>query len=226
MLNSKNALLLIGSPKKNNSTSASLGSYLIGKLELEGFTTEKIKIASSLKTKSGIEKLLQAVDNSEIIILSSPTYVDSLPAGAIKSFELIAEHRDKRKLINKQKIMFIANCGFPQALHNDVALDICKCFASHAGFICMGSLALGAGGAIRGRRLEDLGGKVRNIIKALDITAAALNNDTSIPLEAVELMKKPVIPPRIYTVFASLILKKRAKKFGAKKYLYSKPYEV
>jgi len=226
VLNTRNVLLLVGSPKKTNSSSDSLGSYLINKLALEGFSTNKINILSSLKTESGIKDLLTAVDNSDILVLSFPLYDDSLPAGVIKAFELIAEHRNQRELNKKQKMMVIANCGFPEALHNDVALDICKCFASHTGFIWMGSLALGAGGAIGGRPLEDLGGMVRNIVKALDITAVALNNNALVPPEARELMKKPFMPSWIYTFFGSLGWKRQAKKFGANRDLYSKPYET
>lgn len=226
MLNSKRVLLLIGSPKKSNSSSDSLGSYLINKLSVEGFATDKINILSYLKTESGIENFLKAVNSSDILILSFPLYVDSLPAGVIKAFELIAQHRKQRSLNKKQKMMVIANCGSPEALHNNVALDICKCFASHTGFIWTGSLALGGGSIVGGRPLKSLGGMAKNIIKALDITAIALSNNTSVPLEAKKLMEKPLMPSWLYTFIGDVAWKKQAKKFGANKDLYSKPYEI
>ena len=52
----------------------------------------------------------------------------------------------------------IANCGFPEALHNTTALAICEVFARQAGFEWAGSLSLGGGEAVNGQPLVQAGG--------------------------------------------------------------------
>lgn len=42
---------------------------------------------------------------------------------------------------------------------------------------------------------------VRNVTKSLDLTAAALAEDRSLPQEAVNLMARPIIPFWTYTFF-------------------------
>lgn len=224
MLEHKNVLLLVGSPKKAKSSSDSLGSYLLNKLCEKGYSTNKIHILSSQKNSDTTQKLLESVDSSDIIILCFPLYVDSLPSSVIKTFELIAAHREKNTTDKKQSIIAIVNSGFPETLHGKLSLDICKCFANTVGFQWMGGLVFGGGGVIAGQPLEKLGGMVRNVVKSLDITAEAICTDTPIPHEAVNLMENHVIPLWFYVFMATRGWKKHAKKFGSKKQLYARPY--
>lgn len=225
MLEQKKALLLVGSPKKKRSSSDSLGSYLLDKLSKKEYQIDKLNILSSLKNNSGTDNLLKAAASCDILILSFPLYVDSLPAPVIKAFELIAAHREKNTITKSPKMIAIVNCGFPEALHNRIALDICKCFANKVGFQWAGGLALGGGGRIGGKPLEELGSMVRNITKALDIAAEEIDNGNTISQKAETLMEKKIIPSWLYIFIGSMEWKKQAKKFGVKKDLYAKPYE-
>ena len=224
MLKEKTALLLVGSPKKSNSSSDSIGSYLLDKLSENEYPTKKLNILSSLSNDADIETFLGAVNSSELIILTFPLYVDSLPAGVIKSFELIASHREKNKITSAPKMIAIANCGFPESSQTRTALDICQCFANSVGFKWNGSLALN-GGVIAGRPLKEQSGILKNVIKSLDLTCEALVNNNPIPIEAENLMEKQFIPSWIYTFMGNKGWKKAAKKNGCKGELYAKPYE-
>ena len=46
------------------------------------------------------------------------------------------------------------NCGFAEAHHNDVALDIYRLFARDAGLHWAGGLAIGGGGMFAGKPLK------------------------------------------------------------------------
>lgn len=225
MLKEKTALLLVGSPKKSNSSSDSIGSYLLDKLSENGYTTDKLSIISSLKNDEATETLLEAVNNAELIILTFPLYVDSLPTGVIKSFELIAAHRAKNKSTSVQRMIAISNSGFPESFQNRTALDICRCFANSVGFKWSGSLALGCGGSVAGRPLKEQSGMLRNVIKSLDLTCEALVNNQSIPSEAKNLMEKPFVPKWLYLFIGNMGWKKAAKKNGCSGELYARPYE-
>lgn len=219
------ALLLIGSAKRPHSNSESLGTYLIERLKDRGFEAETLFIHRSLKSDDATVALLEAVNRADLIILASPLYVDSLPYLVTKTLELIAEDRYKKERANAQRVTCIINCGFPEAHHTDTAIAICRKFALETGFAWAGGLGLGGGESLNAKPLKELGGMVRNIVKSLDLTTDALSQGNDVPLEAIELMAKPFIPRWLYVLFGGMGWKRRAKRHGAGKMLYDRPYE-
>jgi len=83
MNKNENVLLLVGSPKNSSSTSAALGDYLTLRLEELGSSIEKEYIYKLIRKEEGQKKILSMVDNTDLIILAFPLYVDCLPAGVI-----------------------------------------------------------------------------------------------------------------------------------------------
>ena len=222
MLKEKKALLLIGSPKIKNSTSEAIGKYLLEGLDKKGYVCEKLHVLTALKNNT--EQLLNKVNDTDIIILSFPLYVDSLPSPVIRTLELIADHRRGRKADKNQSFISIINCGFPEAFHNDTALKICMTFAEKNNFQWLGGLAMGCGGAINGKAIEKLGGMTRKIVKALDMSVEAIANDKNIPSEAVTMMSSNLMPSWLYAFMGNLGWKSQAKQYNAAKKLYEKPY--
>ncbi|ACL70114.1 NAD(P)H-dependent oxidoreductase [Halothermothrix orenii] len=84
MNNTKKVTLLIGSPKGESSTSAVLGHYILKKLKEKSFQTDVLHIHSQLKTQNKREQLLNKIENTDLIVLTFPLYVDTLPAPVIK----------------------------------------------------------------------------------------------------------------------------------------------
>jgi hypothetical protein len=220
----KKAVLLIGSPKGERSSSVSLGNYLVSKLEVSGIVFEKAFIHRLVNREEKIQSLFEMINNADLIILSFPLYVDSLPAPVIKAMELIKE--EQQKLENKKSKDFIAICnsGFPEASQSTIALQICKIFSKACGFNWKGGIAIGGGGAISGRPLEGIGGMVRFIIAGLDITAQAIIEGKEIPKEAIELFSKQFIPRSLYIYGGNLGWRLQARRLGAGKKIKDKPY--
>jgi len=215
-------LLLVGSPKApGKSVSEALGSYVIEKMEARGWSSESIFIRASLQSDEGRAALLEGVKASDLIILSFPLYVDSLPAPVIRAMELISALCCKKNA----RLAVIANSGFPEAQHNKVAISICQRFAHASGLEWVGGLALGMGGALSAKRLEEQGGMVGKIIKALDLTIEALVNGESVPDEAIRLMAKPLIPGWMYTTIGNFGWRREAKRHGVRKKLGDRPYQ-
>ena len=103
-------LLLVGSPKApGKSVSEALGAYVIEKMEARGWSSETIFIRASLQSDEGRAGLLEAVKIADLIVLSFPLYVDSLPAPVIRAMELIGEHH----FAGDTRLAAIVNCGFP-----------------------------------------------------------------------------------------------------------------
>jgi hypothetical protein len=218
-----NAALLVGSPKGPNSTSNSLGTYLLEKLQQNDVNTKKAYIHQSLSSDKNRTALLQLIDESDLIIIAFPLYVDSLHSQVIETLELIAEHEKTKNKQGEKSFVAIANCGFPEAKHNYTALAVCRLFAQQTGFRWAGGLAMGGGGMIGGLPLAEVGGRVRNQRKALEIAANALSKGELVPEKAVALMSKLVIPRWMYLWMANRGWKSEAKQNCATKKLYDQP---
>jgi hypothetical protein len=205
MTSPKTALLLIGSAKPaGESSSESLGTYLLERLAERGIHTETQHVARAMRTEARTQELLHAVDRTGLFILAFPLYVDSLPYLVIEALERIAAHRQAQPAPAPAAFLAIANCGFPEAQHNATALAICRQFADDAGFAWAGGLALGEGGAISGQPLAKVGGMVHNVVAALDPVAAALAEGEPVPAEAIALMARPFIPAGAYMLMGDV----------------------
>ena len=198
------AVLLIGSPRMKKSASFTLGNHLLDRLATHEVTGEIRFIQRDLRSDEALDALTDAVAQADLVILSTPLYVDSLPAPVTRTLEMLAQRLAKRERPARQQFVTIINCGFPEAAHNDVALAICEQFAHAAGFAWAGGLALGAGEAVKGRPLTESAGMARNVIAALDQAAEALAQGETIPGEAQALMRKPLIPPWMYRTMGQL----------------------
>ncbi|MFW9970068.1 MAG: NAD(P)H-dependent oxidoreductase [Candidatus Odinarchaeota archaeon] len=226
MSTDKNALLLVGSPRVEKSTSASLGNYLISKLEEFGMKSEKGFIHRLVNREEKIQSLFEMIDRADLIILTFPLYVDSLPAPVIKAMELIKGERERSESEESKSFIAISNNGFPEGHQNMTALHICKIFAEDCGFIWKGGLALGQGGSIGGIPLLERGGMVRNVVKGLNITAQALRDGKQVPQEAIDLFSKRFIPNFFYNAIVNLGWRLQKRKYGTKKKIKAKPYSL
>ena len=219
----RTALLLVGSPKGSDSTSNSLGTYLLDQLQEKGLTTRKMMINQCLGSLEKQASMLNAVDESDLIILASPLYVDSLHSQVIKSLELIAQHEKSKTNKTPKTFVAISNSGFPEANQNNLALTVCRIFAVQTGLVWAGGLAMGGGGMIHGIPLDKAKGQCRNQIKALKLTADALIKGESIPNEALLSMAKLGIPRSLYTWMGNMGWKQRAKPNMKVKQMYNQP---
>lgn len=220
----KRALLVVGSPRGLASTSESLGTYLLCRLREHGFETEKTYANVCVSSDRNREILLKLVDGSDLLILALPLYVDSLPSRLVATLELIAEHKRTENAPVGQRLIAIVNSGFPEARQNDTALGICRRFAKESGIEWAGGLALGGGQTIAGKPLSEVGGAVRNVMKALDLTAAAIAEDEPVPKKAVDLMAKPMIPSWLYVWMANRGWNRQMNEYGTRSRLYDRPY--
>ena len=227
----RKALLLIGSPKGKNSASRSLGSALLRKLEAGGVEGEEMAVAAALQSTENQHRLHKAADAADLVVVAFPLYVDQLPASLIQILELIAERRKGAFAASPwagplvQKLAVIVQCGFPEALQNQPAVDIMRQFAKEAGFGWAGALAMGMGGAVGGKSLEKSGGVVRNVVKALDMAAASLAVGGDIPEEASRLMARPLMPRGLYVLAANWGFRRELKNQGVRKQVHARPYE-
>lgn len=221
----KNALLLIGSAKKPGaSASEALGGYLVRQLAARGQASETRYVARTMRSESRIGELLAAVERADVFVLAFPLYVDSLPYLVTKALERIAESRQGQSAEGAAQFVAIVNSGFPEAVHNQTALAICRQFAKEAGFRWAGGLALGGGAPFSGKPLEEAGGMAHKVIAALDTAAAALAQGQPIPDEAVAALANPVMSPRFYTLMGGMGWRLEGLRNGVYRQLRARPF--
>lgn len=224
MIAKKNVLLLVGSARGQQSTSASLGAYLLAKLREYGFETTRIRTSKAIKSDPQKKRLIHAVQEADVIVLSFPLYVDCLPYTATRTLEILATHFNGQTHRREQRFLAIANCGYPESHHNRTAIDICRQFARQTKLVWAGGLALGAGGVIAGKPLEKIKGVARHAIKSLDQTADALSKNLPVPEKAVELMARQLIPSWLYRIISHIQFLTRARRYGTLKMLKRRPF--
>lgn len=216
------AVLLIGSPNGFKSTSNSLGTYLLDKLQGGGCEGSKIHAQAEVHSQEKEAQMLTQVTESDLLILAFPLFVDCLPAALILALEKIANYRKTAAKPKNTKVLAIVNNGFPDSSQNATAISICKQFAKETGYEWAGGLMMGAGAIINGAPLEKAP-IMKNVKKALDLTAQNLLEGKAVPDEATGLMAKPPMPQFLLTMFANRGWKSRAKPYGTQKKLRDRP---
>jgi multimeric flavodoxin WrbA len=229
----RRALLIVGSPKTNEaSTSSALGSFLGECLKKRGWEMESLTLRASLNRPEGESELVEAVGRVGLILLVFPLYVDALPYLVTKALAVIGAHRRICGQPTPQRLMAIVNSGFPETLQNSIALAICREFAFQCGFTWAGGLAFGGGGMIGGEPLtkeKRPGPPVRNVLKALEITAECLAEGLPVPVEAANAIRRKYIPAalwnRLYVWMGAKSFEKVAAQNGiSKDQLRAQPY--
>jgi NAD(P)H-dependent FMN reductase len=220
----RKALLLGGSPKPEKSSSESLLAYLGEQLEKQGVDTESVRLIKTVRSKEATAELVAAVAAADLVVLSFPLYWDALPGHVVRVFERVAAARAATTPATRPAFVAVAQGGFPEAEQNQVALQICRNFAAAAGLDWAGGLAMGAGGTLEGLPMSKAGNRVPGVVKALDLTAAALAAGEPVSEEAVRLMAKPAFPPVVLRFMGSWGLRSRYKKEGDGRGLKAKPF--
>lgn len=223
MKDPKRALLLVGSPKQERSTSYSLLSYLDKHLKEHGIETKTDFVIRILHEADGIDRTVASITDSDFVILAAPLYVDLLPAPVIKMMEKIAEKRTSASE-HQPLLIAIINSGFPESHQNKIAIEFCNMFANKVGFRWGGGLPFGGGAAINGEPLEQAGPRARFARPAMEILAKSLADGNGVPEKAIELISKPIIPKMLYARVANSSWVAQAREYGAHKQLDATPY--
>lgn len=225
MIHQKQVLLLIGSARQPASTSWSLGSYLLERLHEKHCKPHLLYIQQALASDQTSSRMITSASAADLLLWSFPLYADSVPACVIKTMELLAEHRAGSPAGKPQHTAALVNCGFPDVYHIEPAIDICRCFAHKTGFDWLGGLSVCEGDVIIGRPLLSLGRGVRHITAALDLAADSLAFGNPLPPEAITMIAKPIIPARLYPLYARVGILRWAFHKNALFRLTERPFE-
>jgi hypothetical protein len=219
----RRSLVLVGSPRGRASVSAGLASHLGGLLRERGVVVSTQWIQGSLRADPELNGIADALSGTDVVVLAAPLYVDSLPAPVTEALELLARKR-ARAAFPRPRFLAIVNCGFPEAVHTDTALAICRLWAGEAGLDWIGGLGVGGGGMLEGRPLAELGSRARSVTRALALSANAIARGEILPAEALGLARTLTIPAWLYRLLGDWGFRREARRHGTRSRLGERPY--
>lgn len=125
--------LINGSPKVRDSNSGVFLNKL--KINLDEYNVFELK-------KSKKEDIIKSINNSEVIVLAFPLYVDSPTSITLDLLDYIV---DSKVNLKNKLVYVIINCGFREGTQNKTAVNIIKnwCNKTKATYGC--SILIGAG---------------------------------------------------------------------------------
>jgi hypothetical protein len=216
-------VLLNGSPKGRGGSSGSFGDYILGKISKEGISKETFHVGKSVRKEEKWNSLVESLKNADTIILTFPLYWDSLPSHLINGLEKLYTQKDE--LGKSQNFYTIINNGFPEPWHNEIAIEICKCFATKMDYKWQGALNIGGGAAINEKPLEETGGMTFKLRETLDIAAKAIAQGNPVPAEVNKRLEKPLYPAWIPLILGGFGWRHQARKKGMKGSIKDQPYK-
>jgi hypothetical protein len=140
--------------------------------------------------------VIDKLQKSDLIILSSPLYVDAFPGHITALLERLYEEKD---MLDHKKIssFLLVNSGFPSSAQSTIASDIFENWSEMCEFSFQVALQIAMGPALNGRPLKHLAftSKLR---KSLDKVADCLANSKRISAMIIESVKQPFLSIAYY----------------------------
>jgi multimeric flavodoxin WrbA len=213
------AVVWVGSAKPpGTSASENLGAALAGMLETHGWTSEVVHARRVAKLGRGrADKLVEAFQRADLVILATPVYVDTLPALVLEGLSDL-----RGQGLGTASLLPIVQCGFPELLHTETALASLAMAAGRLGLSWAGHLALGGGG-IAQRAIEPYGPLAAQH-DALTQAAAALADGRAIDEATRARFAEPYLSERTYRLAGHTGWFAQAWKHGAITRLWDQPF--
>ncbi len=205
-------LILNGSPRKNK-TSYSFARTLKALAEEMEHEAEIIHIIDYFDGTKSIDELRPLVASCEIIGLTSPLYVDTLPSYVIWFFETIS--KELKCELRGKSFFAIGQCAFPDITMNEPLIESCRLFANALEMNWLGGLSYGGGVMLNGAALESLGKKGEKMILAFRMALENILEGKRIPSRAQELLTIKI--PTILNRPLAMVLNYRARRDAKKK---------
>lgn len=187
--------LINGSPKVKPSNSM----FFLNKIKplLEEYSIYELK-------KHKYDEIIKSINNSEVIVLAFPLYVDSPPSLTLEFLDYIIDNKVNLK---GKPIYTIINCGFRDGNQNTTAANIIRSWCKKVNAKYNGSLLIGAGEVIGDKKYKYISTKA---MKSLDKFSKIIKNKefTKDIITTIDILND-----RLYCFFANISWTKNGKKF-------------
>ena len=198
---SKSILIINSSPRKNG-TSASF-SRLVGSLaQRKGAHVKEIRSIDYLSGHIKKDQLKKMIEESQIITIITPLYIDTMPYPLIYLLENMS--KEFSSLLAKKCICVIAQSGFPSSKVMDPIINSISLYAKEHGMNFLGGVRYGGGVLIDGKDIGSLGKKGEKIIYNFDLMLNDILAEKIIVSSVVKNLEKD-LPKFLYRPLAAFM---------------------
>ncbi len=188
---SKKVITLIGSTRGKKTASESIVNYLfndVNEVELRKYRAHEI-----FNKKEKLDVFMNDLKDGDILLISSPVYVHSLPYPLTVVLEQMAG-KEFKSCWQSKKILAVFHSGYPEDIQRKASFKICENFANETSMKWMGGLGFGGSPLIAGRPLEEVGSFTKWMRKSLDELRISLIEGNEISADAYKMAKKHFPP--------------------------------
>jgi len=205
-----------GTPKAKGSASGSMIRHIAKALGEPVTTYQATRLVRSKDPGQELADILRA----EVILFVFPLYVDALPAPLIRVLTLL-EKAMRTDMTNPPRVYAVCQCGFFEAEHNRLALDIVANFCARTGLDWRYGVGVGGGAYAGSQANHPTSGPTAVVFTALDDLAQAIRTGDT-PTDNV--FVTPRMPRLLYQLAANWSWRPMAKPYNAQRNLRAQPY--
>ncbi len=208
--------ILIGSPRGiERSNSAGLSRVMADVWEDAGWSVDWFHAHQAVRSDENWNRLLSSMRCTDLFLLATPLYVDSLPAPVIEAlYRLSTASLVLDCKAPTPRMVCLVNCGFVEAEQNFTAQAMARLFCETIGFQWAGGVSIGAGGSL-----------TKRIRGALQQAAEAIRDGREIPDRVTAVTHRLIMPRWLYIAGGNMMWKRQAKAHGVCDKLDAQPYK-
>ena len=216
---SRHVLVWVGSAKAPGaSSSEALGRALAERLVARGWTMEVIGGLSAAREP---DRLIAAVERSDLVVPTAPVYVDTLPGIVLAGLGQLVD----RRALRRTAWLPIVQCGLPELSHTALAVETFQHAVGDRGDAWCGHLAMAQGEMLQGRSPGEVS-RARHQVQALDEAAEAIDVGHPLPGSVTAEFGRTTIPSSLYRAAGRAGWLWRALRSGSLGQLEAQPLHV
>ncbi len=208
-------IALNGSPKASDSVTVMLIAQM-----------ERV-LGESIETRQAVEFFREGMPESatagllkgDALLVAFPLYVDGLPAPLIEVLTRV--EKAAASVENRPWVYAICNCGFYEAAHCRLALDMVRHFAVRVGCPWGGGIGIGCGGMLPMFKRDIARGPMAPVFAGMVDLCGAVGKLSALKEN---LLISPSFPRFLYRAIGDMNWRSMAAKNGVKRQLRARPF--
>lgn len=200
-------LILCGSPRFGKGPGECTSLYLIQQLKARLEPGFQVRTEAANPARN-LDELAQALPAARRLVLAFPLYDDSIPAGLLETLAGLERRLAGRPGLGEIPVYGLVNCGFFEAAHNELAVEMLEIWRKRLGFRPGRILAVGGGEMVRQAPMGP--GPLASLSKKLEVLAQDIRSGAAGPT----LWAQPNFPRPLYRLAGNLGFRQQARKNG------------
>lgn len=200
-------LTLCGSPRFGKGPGECTSLYLLQRLEALLGPDFQARTEAANPARN-LDELAQALPAARRLVLAFPLYDDSIPTGLLETLAGLERRLSGRPGLGEIPVYGLVNCGFFEAAHNELAVEMLEIWRKRLGFRPGRILAVGGGEMVRQAPMGP--GPLASLSKKLEVLAQDIRSGAAGPA----LWAQPNFPRPLYRLAGNLGFRQQARKNG------------